>query len=858
MNLPWLIQMALRDSRGQRLLIALFTGSVLFGIAAIVAIQSLRENLQRIVDEQARTLLGADVILQTRVAPSERFLAFLDRLPGARVDEISFRTMARFPSAEIEKGVALTRFVQVRAIDGPLPFYGSMETKPVLPQVPVNPEAGMPALGKAIVEESLVLQFGLQPGDPVQIGDAVYELEAALIRMAGESQISGFFAPRILVSRAELSQTGLLQTGSVIRYSSRFAAEGSDLEALIEKCTDAQERFLANEGVRLETVADRRRSIEATLDNLLDFLNLIGFIALLLGAIGIAGSVQVFLKSKQETIAILRCMGTPLRSAFGIYLLQILAFGFIGAAVGAVLGIGIQFVLPILLQSFLPFPIEMQLSPTAIGTGLFFGWVIVFTAGLLPLLAIRSINPLQAIRSSVESPYRALKDPWAWLLGLFLLGVLFTFTYLQAREWQLALGFFAALLTVIAILVLLSVLLRALLRRLLARSPAMPYASRVALSNLYRPENRTLLLLVTIGMGTFLLQTLTLTRSSLLGQVEIEDTGGASNAIFIDVQPDQRDPLTHQLDDMGYPALSVLPVVTMRVQSIKGKPVSYWRTLPDSPVEDWVLSWEFRNTYRDHILDNAEIAAGVFTPEYSGDEPFPISLSDNFIEDFGVGIGDSITWNIQGIPVETVVGSIRKVRWQAGRQNFGVVFPLGTIEEAPTVYAVGIRSPDRLQTARIQSAIHGSFPNINLIDLSLVFEALNDILAKAAFVIRFMAGFTLATGLIVLAASLLGSRYQRLRESVLFRTLGAPARFIRNVLALEFLLLGSLAALAGTLLAIGAGFALSVFAFESPFQLAPVALLTGMATILLLTLLTGAATTRGIARHPPLVILRKT
>lgn len=844
-TIRWILRMAWRDSRGKRLLLLLFTFSIVFGIGSIVAIYSLRENLQRIVDEQSRSLLGADAVLQTRRPPTTELERFISALPGEKVREMRFRSMATFPTAD-----NASRFVQVRAIEDALPFYGKMELDPVLPA----PMAA-PGRNEAFVEESVLLQLGLHPGDPIRLGEKTYTIAAALVRMAGESEVTGFFAPRIYIPMQDIEETGLIQTGSIIRYRTHISVDSRQNDELGRLLKEQKKDLFVDNGVDVETVADRRRSIERILDNLLDFLNLIGFSALLLGGIGIIGAVNVYLQAKRETIAILRCLGTRSRQAFAIYLIQMLIFGMAGAIAGTLLGIGVQYLLPPLLQSFLPFDVEMRVSWEAILTGLGFGWFVVFCSALIPLLSIRHISPLRAIRASIEPARSSRRDPLVWLTAALLLAGLFAFTVIQSRQTAFAISFVAGLLIALLLLGGVAFILRLLLRRLHPASA--PYAYRLALSNLYRPNNRTLIMIVSLGMGVLLINTLLLTRDGLLDQVDVEPTDDAANVILLDVQPDQRDGVIKLLSERGLPARDVLPVITMRVEKIKEIPLKEWKNMPDSPVSNWVYTWEFRNTYRDHVLDNAEVIAGEFVPIYNEAPPYPVSLSENVVEDLGVGIGDSITWNVQGVPVESVVSSIRSVQWKAGRQNFNVVFPLGTIEAAPTVFAISVKTQDRLETAQLQNALTDNYSNVSLIDLSLVFDSLNEILDKATFVIKFMAGFTIATGLVVLAGALLGSRYQRLHESVLFRTLGASTSFIRRVLSLEFVLLGLIASLSGILLSWLAAFALFRFVFSLPFGINPLGalILTGVLTGL--TLSTGWLTSRGIASQPPLVILRK-
>lgn len=854
----WIVSMAWRDSRGNRGLLGLFMLSVVFGIGAIVAILSLRINLAEIINQQTKALLGADVVLQTYREPTAELQRFLASLPGQRTGEVRLRSMVRFP----DSGAAV--FAQVRAIDGAYPFYGEIESDPRDPQVLVRlagwrqqAEQMLPvdALPPVLVEQSLLLQQNLEIGSIIQIGDARFAVSGSLLRIAGESEITGFFAPRIYIPMTELASTGLVQPGSVIRYRSYHAFSDEDKPRAMAMIVQAQRSLFVDTGVRMETVEDRRRNVERVLGNLFDFLNWIGFTALLLGGIGIGGAVHVFLKTKVRTIAVLRCLGTPVRAAFAIYLTQISIFGMGASLMGAGTGIATQFALPVLLSEFLPFQVEVFLAPAAILPGLLFGWLTATLFALLPLLSLRRISPLQALRTVVDLPAGSWKDPLRWCVLALTVLCLGGFTLLNARSVWLALAFVGGLGVALLCLTVVAMSLRWGLRRFIPIGS--PYALRLAMGNLYRPNNRTLLLLVTMGMGVVLLNALFLAQQGLLQQVRVEGPGDAPNAILLDVQPDQLDDTLGLLAELGLPAAEVLPVVTMRVSAIKGRSLREWRADPDSPLSEWVYSWEFRNTYRDHVLDNATVVAGEFISQYDGLEPFPVSLSENVLDDLGVTVGDSITWDVQGIPLETYVASVRRIQWQAGRQNFNVVFPVGTIEEAPTVFAIAVRSGGRADTAGLQARLGALFPNVSLLDLSMVFDTIQEILNRAAFVIQFMALFTIATGVLVLAGAILSSRYQRLRESVLFRTIGASGSFIRNVLAYEFLVLGFMASASGLLLSYAAAWALLNFVFKLPLVVDLASSLALAGGMMALTLLTGWLTSRGIAGAPPLAILRK-
>lgn len=843
-SIQWLLRMAWRDSRGQRKLLVLFISSIVFGIAALVSIRSLRTNLEDAIDRQSQALLGADLVLRARRAPSEDLLEWMRR-SGAEVSrEERFRTMAYFPKVD------QSRFVQVRALEPGFPFYGKLETQPADLGF-----RGVDAGGRALVESALLGQFGLEVGDELILGEQSFTIAAALERVAGESELTGFFAPRVYIDFEEAKATGLLQFGSVVdyKYYMSFPDGWGDVEE--RRLDDVRATFFTDEGIRATTVEDRQASLGRALKNLFQFLNLVSLVALLLGGLGVGGAVQVYLQPKLKTVAVLRCLGLSSRRACSIYILQIMVVGLLGALVGTLLGLVVQLTLPKLLQPFLPIEIVVSPDPVSLVFGVVFGWVLATLFSLQPLLALRKVSPLQAIRSGFE-PVADRIDLLRILPGA---GIFCAF--LGLAIWQMAsvkVGSLFVVSLVVGLLILAGVgaLLRATLRKLV--SARWPFLWRLALSNLYCPENRTVLLVMTLGLGIFLVSSLSMTREALLAEVSFDDGGGGgANAILIDVQEDQVAGVVEAMKTVGFEVAETLPIVTMRIAEIKGRPMRDWRALPDSPVSDWVYSWEFRVTYRDHVLDNARVIAGTFVPDYNGTEPIPISLADSLTEDLGIGIGEELLWNVQGIPIRTVVSSIREVDWQLGRQNFNVVWPLGMLEAAPKTMALTTRVESREDVVRLQQAVSQEASNVSLIDLSLVYDTIRDVLDKVTFAIQFMSGFTVLTGVVVLFGTIATSRYQRLRESVLVRTMGASGNWAQAVVAIEYFFLGLLSALVGGGLAVIASWAMTMFVFEIPFAFSVVENLIRLGLAIFLTVLAGWLGARSIASKSPLEVLRR-
>ncbi|HZP59568.1 MAG TPA: FtsX-like permease family protein, partial [Opitutaceae bacterium] len=812
------------------------------GIAALVAIGSFTANLRQAIDDQAKQLLGADLGVTSRQPLPAAVENFLRELGGEEAHEVSFTSMMVFPASGGQ-----TRLVQVRAVEGEFPFYGEFLTEPpgVAAQLRTRDDA-------AVLEDTLMAQFGVKPGDPVKLGRSSFVVAGALKKIPGESVAGGLFAPRAFVPLGAIPATGLLNAGSIARYRTLLRLPpGRDAEAV---AAALREKF-SGERLGVETVAGRKRELGRAMTNVDAFLSLVGFVALLLGAIGVASAVQVYVRQKLPTVAVLRCLGASARQGFAIYLLQGLALGAVGAAAGAALGVAIQLALPALVRGLLPVQVDFFISWLAVARGAGAGMAICVLFALLPLLAVRRVPPLAVLRAEFAEG-SARRDPWR--AGLYVLIVLAVtaFSVLQAPRPAVGLGFAATLGGSFAVLAGLARAVTWAARRFFPKTA--PYEWRQGLANLYRPNNRTVLLLVSLGLGAALILTMVLTRATLLGQLRSADAGGRPNLLFFDIQDDQIEPLQKLLVAQGAPALSVSPIVTMRLAAVKGRPVD--ELLHDRSVHlpGWTLRREYRSTYRDHLVETEKLMAGKFTGRTGpGAAVVPVSVESGLARDMQLKLGDELDFDVQGVPVKTVVASLREVDWRRLEPNFFIVFPDGVLEAAPKFYLVAVRVPAPADSARVQQAVTRSFPNVSAIDLALVLQTLDGIFSKVEFVVRFMAVFTVATGVVVLAGAVLSGRSQRLRETVLLRTLGATRAQLRKIQFTEYALLGALAAVTGGLLAVAAGWLLAHFVFEAPLVVPPFVLVAGVAGVTAATVVTGWLANRGVADHPPLEVLRQ-
>src|SRR3954469_24408767 len=626
MSSSFIWKMAWRDSRSSRRRLLLFSISITLGIAALVSIGSFRYSLARAIDDQARSLIGADLVIESTRAFRPEDEELLHSLGERQAREIRFTTMALFPKS------GGTRLIHVRALGGDFPFYGPMETAPAA--------AGREfrAGGQAVLEESLLLQFHANVGDPIKIGDFEFTISGVLKKMPGEASAAGSFAPRVYIPLQNLADTHLLKPGGVARYRAyvKFPAN-TDIDARIEVLGPQIKRL----GMDYDTVAQRKRDLGTSLENLYRFLNLVGFVSLLLGAVGVASAIQAHLQQKTKTGAILRCLGMSAAGTVFVYLIQTAAMGLFGAGFGALLGIAMQRIFPRILMSFLPLAISASIAWQPIIAGIFIGFAICILFALPPLLRFRRLSPLRVFRAAmeVESGTRQ-RDPILWLIyGVIVAGIT-GFSISQTDTLTRGLVFALVLFVAVGIFAGVAKLLIVGIRKFFPHGWS--FVLRQGLANLYRPNNRTFLLTLSLGLGTFLLLNLYLTREVLLAQFSSIGTRNQPNIFFFDIQPDQRAGVAEIVRASGLPVIQEAPIVTMRLAEVKNRRTSELLLDPHRKTPEWELEREYRTTYREELTDTEKINAGhwIGRVDYRPGDAVPISLDEEIAKDLGVKIGD--------------------------------------------------------------------------------------------------------------------------------------------------------------------------------------------------------------------------
>jgi putative ABC transport system permease protein len=861
--MSFILKMAWRDSRRNRARLLLFISAIVMGIAALTAVRSFSENLTKDIDKEAKSLLGADILLDANAELKDSTLAPFAVVGSEQAIVANFLSMVRFPKN------GGTRLSMIRSLEGDYPFYGKWKSQPE------NAWQSFRNGPKALVDHALMLQFGIQPGDSIQIGNTTFIVEGDLLSSTGRAGIASSIAPVVFINTKYLEETGLVQRGSRIDYQYFFKMpDNVDADAIAKpfmrqrqnreerennERKETQEEKEQRErrekqDFRVETVKARKENIGAAFGNFGIFLNLVGFVALLLGCIGVAGAVHIYIKDKLPTVAIMRCLGASGKKAFYVYLVQVAGIGLIGAIMGALLGSMLQKLLPMVMKDFLPIDnITTDISWSSAGQGILLGLSVAVLFALLPLTGILKTSPLRTLRASFGEKEK-VDNGLRWAIYALLTIAIFGFTWSIIKDWKQSLYFMGGVGAAFFILFGIAKVLTFSLKKFFPKKWS--FIWRQGIANLFRPENQTVLLVVTVGLGTMLLSTLFLIQNLLLKQVAFSGSGSQPNMILFDIQSDQKDAVAQLVKSNNLPVMQQVPIITTRLETVNGRTKEENSQDSTNSLPNWLWNREFRVTFRDTMIDTEELLEGAWVTEHIPGQKVKVSMAENMVKEMKATIGMPLVFNVQGAMIEAEIASIRKVDFNKVQTNFLFVFPKGVLEKAPQFHVIVSKVASAEQSAKFQSELVQKYPNVSAIDLTQILKSVDEILKKVSFVIRFMAMFSILTGLLVLISSIYQGKYARIRESVLLRTLGASRKQILRINALEYFLLGSLSCLGGLLLSLVGAWTLSKFAFKIPFEPDWLPVLGTFATISGLTVLIGLFNSREVINKPPLEVLR--
>jgi putative ABC transport system permease protein len=834
----WVWRMAWRDARHNFSRLFLFVASLITGIAAVVALDSLNYSLQNDIDANARELLGADLVVNGEKPYSRELEAAFDTLKLAHASEVDMASMVLFLHNQ------RSRLIRLVAMEGDFPFYGKIET------LPADAYEKMKDGGYAMLDETLASQYEVSSDDSIRVGESVFKVAGVVTRIAGGGGLMSTFTPSVYIAMKDLDSTRLVQFGSRVNYKHYYKVES---EERVNHIVDEFKPLIRRQGYSYETVERRKEGLGRGFSSIYRFFSLLAFVALILGCMGVASSVHIYAREKREEVAVLRCVGSSGWQAFNIFFIQIFVLGISGSVIGSLLGLAIQQVIPLFIRDLIPFEMGFAISWKSLLLGLTVGAVVSVLFSMLPLVAVRFVPPLSVLRADYEGQRIFSKTR---LLAIVLIAAFpIAFASIQARSIFTGSMFFLGLLVALGVLTLVAIALLYLVRRYFPHKAG--FIWRHALSSLFRPNNQTRVLMVTIGLGAFIISTLNIVEQSMLSQVEFTGQESQSNTILFDIQPSQKAGVIQLMKDNDLEVKQVVPIITCRISQLKGRSAEDLQKDTTDNVSNWAITREYRVTYRDSLHHSEKLIEGALHEKKKSRDSVWVTISDGMLDNLDIKIGDSLVFDIQGVPVKAFIAGVREVDWPKDPPNFIFVFPTGVLENAPQIFVTTTRVDKQDQANRFQQSLVMQFPNVSLLDLRLILTTVNELFDKLGLIIRFLALFSIVTGLVVLAGAVINSKYLRIRENVLLRTIGARTKQITQITLIEYAYLGLFSALTGLTLSLGGGFLLTKFFFEITFAFDWMELLIISMGVIILTVAIGWFNSREVISTPPLQVLRK-
>ena len=853
-------RMARREIRSSWRRQLFFFLSIAIGVGAIVALRSTIGNVNAAMVAEARQLLTADVQIDSTREMNEATLATVNRIARARGAEaqtqtIEAATMVR-PASSAREGALM---IELKGIEAPYPLYGEFKL--------ANGENFDHALlsgNGAVVAASLLERLQLSVGDEVKIGDSTFQIRGVMGQEPGAT--GGFrLGPRVFVARSAIAATGLTGFGSRARNKLLLRVPAGELNALVAELRGGLKESL----VSVRSYKDSQEGLNEQFTRSENYLSLTGLVILVLGGIGISNVTRVFIEQKKRTIAVLKCVGATSRRITTIYLAQVLALGCAGSLFGILLAKAALLFVARRFAETLPANMSYELQAGAIAQGLALGLLISLLFSALPLLRVRHIKPNMLLREDAAGSGLPSTDAGNWLsrlrraaafgrvgwrralTALVVVCGLVALAAWQAGSWRIGAYFMAGLGLTAGALHLTAMLMISFVRR--ARH-VRSFALRHAINSLYRPGNQTRVVVMAVGLGAFLVIATQSLQANLVREFDPAARGQLPNMFLIDVQTDQKEGVEALVTEATGERPVLIPTVRTRIAQINGRSID----LDDREVrgQRGMLGREYVVTYRPQLEENETIIAGKFWDASASNEP-EVSIEEGMRGLAGLDLGGTITFDIQGRKLTARVTSIRQVDWRNSRTGFLVLFRPGTLEGAPQMLVAPINGPTgEAERGRFQRALLDKYPNISVIDVADIVRAVTRILQNVTLAVSFIGGFVLLSGVLILVGSIAMTKWQRVYEGAVLKTLGAKRRMLLTIMLAEYGLLGLTAGLVGTLAALALSYALSRFVFDIRWVFAPSLYFAGLIATIALVATVGALTSLDVLARKPLAVLR--
>lgn len=781
------LRLAMRELRGGLRGFYVFVACIALGVMAIASVGSFSRGLAEGLARQGRVILGGDlsfVLIQREATADEQ--VFIRSL-GASSTVATLRTMAR-----ANGNAAL---VEVKAVDGAYPLYGTVETDPMRDLAGLLAPRG--GVFGAVADPVLLARLDLERGARLTIGDATFEIRATLKTEPDKLAGGLAFGPRLMMSQEALRATNLIQPGSLVRwlYRVRLGESANAAFAVAAATAAARERF-PNAGWEIRSRFNVSPQLERNIERFSQYLTLVGLAALLVGGIGIANSTKYFLDRKRDVIATMKSLGASGTTVFAIYLAQVLLLALIGVALGLTAGATLPFGVQAAFANLIPLPFVAELHPRQLALALAYGVLVAAAFALWPLGRAHDVRASVLFRGEV-APERGLPRLRYIVATFAAVAVLAAFAVTASYDRRVALIFIAAAAVVFMLLQLIANLLMLGARRW---PPVRSTTIRLAIANIHRPGALTPTVVLSLGIGISLLVTVLQIDGNLRRQFTAELPAQAPSFYFVDIPASD----VRRFDDFVHAQapkadLERVPMLRGRIVAARGLPAEELRPNPDAA---WVLQSDRGITYTNTVPLGSRVVAGNWWPaDYDG--PPLVSFEKKIADGLGLKVGDEVTVNVLGRNVTAKIANLRTLDWQSMGINFVLVYSPNAFRGAPVMHLATLTYPGGgtlAQETGMMKGIAAAFPSVTIVRVKEALDAVGALVANLALAVRGASALTLVAAALVLGGALAAGHRHRVYDSVILKTLGATRRQLISAYALEYLLLGAATAVVGVII----------------------------------------------------------
>jgi putative ABC transport system permease protein len=842
----FVLRMAVRETRASWRRLLFFFVCIAVGVAAIVALRSVIQSVRGVVNSEARALVGADVVISTtRDWPDparqkiERHLA--DAGAFARTETTETPTMVR----PADPATRIAKVAELRAVQAAYPLYGT-----ILLQGGQTYSHSLLEQHGALVRPELLSALQLKVGDQIAVGQTMFTIRGVIAREPGGGPGGFSLGPRIYIDYDDLASTGLLSFGSRAQRLMFVRVPDSRVADLMT----ALRRDLREDFINSRSYRSREDQVGRDFDRAEDYLSLVGLVIVILGGIAVSSVTRVFILQKIRSIAVLKCIGARSAQIITVYILQVLVLGLAGSLLGVAIARAAVAAIPLALASSstsILTEAHYGVTWSAALQGIAIGVLVSLLFSVVPLLQVRFIKPSLLLRDETA---RRRRD-WLGIVALVVVSLaLVAVTAWQASSLNVGIVVCAGFAGLAFVLQLAG---RGLVAAVAPLANAKSFPLRHAVLHLSRPGNQTRVILLAVGLGAFFIVGIRSLQASLLQEFSIQSSDASPDMFLLDIQRGQADAVRAFLGEPSHGAgpFQLIPVLRARVVGVSGREQNL--SGADQVREKGVsLGREFTLTYRDHLEPNEKVIEGAFWSSPST-EP-EVSVERQIAERARLHVGDTMRFDILGRTIEPRITSIRNVEWRESRNGgFVFVFRPGPLDQAPQTYVSPLKGPpDPAARGRFQHDLVERFPNVSVIDFRDVVERIRDVMSKVTLAITVVGGLVLFSGALILIGAVAMTKFQRVYEAAVFKTLGANTRAIARMLFFEYGVLGSLAGVIGSLGAVVLTWAVSRYALEIPWRIFITEHVAGVVLTAILVAAIGVFSSLDVLRNKPLATLR--